>query len=56
MSAIAGTSKTSTPLLKIEGLTKQFPGVMALHNVDLSINHSEIHDCWAKTGRESPRL
>ena len=30
------------PLLKIEGLTKTFPGVTALENVCLEMNHGEI--------------
>lgn len=38
------------PLLEIRGLTKQFPGVMALNNVDLTVNKSEIHVLLGENG------
>ncbi|HJN83865.1 MAG TPA: ATP-binding cassette domain-containing protein, partial [Verrucomicrobiota bacterium] len=31
-----------TPLLEVTALEKQFPGVRALHNVDLTLNRDEV--------------
>lgn len=38
------------PLLKITGLTKQFPGVLALDDVELTINEAEIHVLLGENG------
>lgn len=37
-------------LLEITGLTKQFPGVLALDHVDLTINEGEIHVLLGENG------
>ena len=33
---------TSEPLLKVEQVTKQFPGVKALQDVDLTLHQGEV--------------
>lgn len=38
------------PLLEITGLTKQFPGVLALNHVDLTIREGEIHVLLGENG------
>ncbi|MDR2478454.1 MAG: sugar ABC transporter ATP-binding protein [Treponema sp.] len=38
------------PLLEITGLTKQFPGVLALNNVDIKIDQGEIHILLGENG------
>lgn len=40
----------AAPLLEITGLTKQFPGVLALDHVDLSIHEGEIHILLGENG------
>lgn len=37
-------------LLEIKGLTKQFPGVLALDHVDLTIREGEIHVLLGENG------
>jgi ribose transport system ATP-binding protein len=39
-----------SPLLKIEGLTKHFPGVIALNGVDLTLATGEIHALVGENG------
>ena len=41
-------AEVSQEILRTEGLSKFFPGVKALDNVDFSLR------CWAKTGRVNP--
>ena len=38
------------PLLELEGLTKRFPGVVALDGVDLSVAAGEIHALVGENG------
>lgn len=42
--------ENTTPLLELQGLTKQFPGVLALDHVDLKINEGEIHILLGENG------
>ena len=41
---------TSLPLLELSGLTKQFPGVLALNDVGIKINRGEIHILLGENG------
>ena len=34
--------EVETPLLEVREIGKQFPGVRALHEVDLTVRHSEV--------------
>jgi ribose transport system ATP-binding protein len=43
-------SKPDGPLLQLEGLTKYFPGVVALNSVDLSLAQGEIHALVGENG------
>lgn len=45
-----GETYSKTPLLEITELTKQFPGVLALDHVNLTINESEIHILLGENG------
>ncbi|HIM22598.1 MAG TPA: ATP-binding cassette domain-containing protein, partial [Verrucomicrobia bacterium] len=38
------------PLLKITAIGKQFPGVRALHNVDLTLNRGEVLSLVGENG------
>src|SRR5436190_11051414 len=35
-------TSATTPLLDVRSVSKQFPGVRALHNVSLAVNHGEV--------------
>jgi inositol transport system ATP-binding protein len=39
-----------TALLCVDGLTKQFPGVVALHDVSFLVGHAEIHGLLGENG------
>ena len=41
---------TSEPLLKVEQVTKQFPGVRALQNVGLTLHRGEVHAVIGENG------
>ena len=41
---------TAPPLLTMEGITKTFPGVRALEDVNLSVESGEIHALIGKNG------
>lgn len=43
-------STTEAPVLRLENLTKHFPGVLANDSVSLSINHGEIHCLLGENG------
>ncbi len=43
-------SKPDGPLLELKGLTKRFPGVIALNAVDLSLAPGEIHALVGENG------
>lgn len=42
-------------ILEMRGITKTFPGVKALSNVNLAVRAGEIHAVVARTARASPR-
>ena len=42
MPADPHSSAPAAPLLEVRGLCKRFPGVRALHNVDLQLGHGEV--------------
>ncbi len=46
---MAGQS-TATPLLKMTGISKSFPGVKALEHVDFEAHHGEIHAFLGENG------
>jgi general nucleoside transport system ATP-binding protein len=48
MQPFAGT--VPQPLLRLSGITKQFPGCLANDNVDLSIGYNEIHALLGENG------
>jgi sugar transport system ATP-binding protein len=41
---------TATPLIKLSNATKRYPGVLALDNVDFTINHGEVRALLGKNG------
>ena len=41
---------SATPLLSMKGITKEFPGVKALQNVDFSLEAGEIHALLGENG------
>ena len=41
---------TSSNILELEGITKEFPGVRALDNVDFSLRKGEIHGLVGENG------
>jgi ABC-type sugar transport system ATPase subunit len=42
--------KEPSALLCVDGLTKQFPGVIALHAVSFQVGHAEIHGLLGENG------
>lgn len=43
------------PLLKVEGLSMRFGGLLAVNNVALELNEGEIVSLIGRTAREKPR-
>jgi inositol transport system ATP-binding protein len=43
-------SPSSPPLLRIDGLTKRFPGVLALEDVSLTVEAGEVHGLLGENG------
>jgi ABC-type uncharacterized transport system ATPase subunit len=43
-------SSQQIPIIKMEGICKQFPGVLANDHVDLNISNSEIHALLGENG------
>ncbi len=41
-------------LLRMEGISKQFPGVRALSNVQLKARRGKVHALMGRTGPENP--
>jgi ribose transport system ATP-binding protein len=41
---------TNTPIIQLRGITKRFPGVLALNKVDLSVEAGEIHAVIGENG------
>ena len=46
----AAQSSKSTPLLRMEGIVKAFPGVRALDGVSLDVNRGEVHALVGENG------
>jgi len=44
------TEQNNTPLLKMHGISKRFPGVVALEKVDFNVNQGEIHSLIGQNG------
>jgi ABC-type sugar transport system ATPase subunit len=42
--------ETEPPILELRGLTKRFPGVVALDSVDLTLATGEIHALVGENG------
>jgi ABC-type sugar transport system ATPase subunit len=47
--------ESAPALLEVWGMTKSFPGVQALVNVDLDVRAGEVHASSAKTAPVSQR-
>lgn len=42
-------------ILEMKGITKTFPGVKALENVNLKVKEGEIHSCAVRTVQANRR-
>lgn len=49
------TTNQHQEILRTEGLSKFFPGVKALDNVDFSLRAAKSWRCSVKTGQENQR-
>jgi ABC-type sugar transport system ATPase subunit len=45
-----GPSRGAAPLLRLSGITKRFPGVVALHDVDLALHAGVVHALTGENG------
>ena len=45
-----GVGPTDTPLLRVSGASKSFPGVRALDGVHLDLRHGEVHAVVGENG------
>lgn len=47
---VEAVQQSETPLLQLQGITKQFPGCLANDDIDLQINNGEIHALLGQNG------
>ena len=54
----AGTTEpaSATPLVEVDGVTKRFPGVLALNQASLEIRQGEIHALLGENGARKSTL
>lgn len=50
MTPANGSSDAKTPILRMEGIRKEFPGVVALDGVDLDVRPGEVHVLLGENG------
>ncbi len=50
ISAVATTAPVAGPILEMRGITKRFPGVLALSNVDFDVRPGEVHALVGENG------
>jgi ABC-type sugar transport system ATPase subunit len=48
-------SEDAAPLIALRGITKRFPGVVALDRADLTLYAGEVHALTGENGSGSPR-
>lgn len=46
--------RVAKTLLEMRAITKEFPGVKALDNVNITVNEGEIHAIVGENGAENP--
>src|SRR4030042_3013490 len=44
------STESPTPLLEMRGITKRFPGVLALEDVDFDVRRGEVHALVGENG------
>src|SRR5438093_1573583 len=50
VSRAAQTARGVKPLLELLGISKRFPGVVALDQVDFELRHGEVHVLFGENG------